>query len=71
MNNEYLVHSFQKLIDRYIKTHDPTHERNFIDMYLVKMKEEEEAADRLGAAKTFSCKHHIIIIIIDTCDSQI
>lgn len=47
-----LFYCTQKLIDKQIKSHDPTHERNFVDMYLTKMKEEEET---LGVASTFSC----------------
>lgn len=42
------------MIDKQIQTHDPLHERNFVDMYLTKMKEEEVT---LGEQSTFSCAY--------------
>lgn len=48
-----LFEIFKKLIDEQIRTYDDSHERNFVDMYVRKMKEAEAS----GNDKTsFSCE---------------
>lgn len=43
---------FKKRIDHHIKTYDPTHKRNFIDMYITQMKQANES----GEETSFTCK---------------
>ncbi|CAH0407358.1 unnamed protein product [Chilo suppressalis] len=40
--NQCLLDFFQKLVQEVIKTHDGTHNRHFLDMYVKRMKEELE-----------------------------
>lgn len=48
-----LFEIFKKLIDEQINTYDGGHERNFVDMYVRKMKEAEATGDE---KTTFSCE---------------
>lgn len=47
---------FKKRIDHYIDTFDDTYDRNFIDMYIRKIKEAEESGDK----STFTCAFTLI-----------
>lgn len=48
-----LFEIFKKMIDEQISTYDDSHDRNFIDMYVRKMKEAEATGDEKS---TFSCE---------------
>lgn len=46
------------MIDRQIESYDAKHERNFIDMYMNKMRaEQKEIADSQRTETTYSCEY--------------
>lgn len=58
--SEKLHAYFKKRIDGYISTYDPTHERNFVDMYYTQMRIAEES----GEETSFTCE---IVLLIRFC----
>lgn len=51
--NKSLYEFVQGIVDKHIKTYDASCERNFVDVYLTKMKEDQSIN---GDNSTFSCK---------------
>lgn len=60
--SEKLYAYFKKRIDQYIRTYDPTHERNFVDMYYTQIRNAKES----GEETSFTCE--IVLLIRISCN---